>query len=242
MIRLETHCHTKYSKDSMLPFSLLYLKCRVCHINWIAITEHNNVLGAMEFKKYCAKKKNRVHVIVGSEIMTSEGEVIGLFLKEEIPSGLSCKETIHLIHKQGGIVYVPHPYDEKRAKTVLHEDCIRDNASDIDCIECYNGRNVSDFYEMKQTEIVKKYGLQAVIGSDAHTIWEVARNYMIVDCAPDLPENFKKAIVGADFHKKKCLGFCHKITKGVKLLRLIKKGNFHEIYRVIKKRLGKPVQ
>lgn len=51
MIRLETHCHTKYSKDSMLPFSLLYLKCRLCHIDWIAITEHNNIQGAVEFKK-----------------------------------------------------------------------------------------------------------------------------------------------------------------------------------------------
>ena len=90
-------------------------------------------------------------------------------------------------------------------------------------------------------EIANAYGLPTVIGSDAHTIWEVARNYMIVDCVPDSPENFKKAIAGACFHKKKCLGFCHKITKGVKLLRLIKKGNFNEIYRVIKKRLGKSV-
>ena len=226
MIRLETHCHTKYSKDSMLPFSLLYLKCRLCHINWIAVTEHNNIQGAVEFKKYCEKKKSKLHVIIGEEIMTLDGEVIGLFLKEEIPAGLSCDETITRIQKQGGIVYVPHPYDEKRAKTVL---------------ECYNGRNISDTYEMKQTEIAQKYDLNFVIGSDAHTVWEIGRNYMMVNCIPDSPENFKQAIKCATFHKRKCLKFSHKITKMVKLLRMLKKGNFNEIYRIIKKRFGRTV-
>ena len=236
MIRLETHCHTKYSKDSMLPFSLLYLKCRLCHIDWIAITEHNNTQGAVEFKKYCEKKKNKLHVIIGEEIMTSDGEVIGLYLKDEIPSGLSCEETMDRIQEQGGIVYVPHPYDEKRAKTVLKEECIRNNRSKIDCIECYNGRNILDRYELKQTEIAKKNGLKSVIGSDAHTVFEIGRNYMIVDCMPDSSENFRRALDGITFHKKKCLKFCHKITKMVKLLRLLKKGNFNEIYRIIKKR------
>ena len=210
MIRLETHCHTKYSKDSMLPFSLLYLKCRLCHIDWIAITEHNNIQGAVEFKKYCEKKKDKLHVIIGEEIMTFDGEVIGLFLKEEIPAGLSCDETITRIQKQDGIVYVPHPYDEKRAKTVLKEERIK---------------NSLDF----------------VIGSDAHTVWEIGRNYMMVNCIPDSPEAFKQAIKCATFHKRKCLKFSHKITKLVKLLRMLKKGNFNEIYRVIKKRFGRTV-
>lgn len=236
MIRLETHCHTKYSKDSMLPFSLLYLKCRLCHIDCIAITEHNNIQGAIEFKKYCEKKKNKLHVIIGEEIMTTDGEVIGLYLKNEIPSGLSCEETIQRICSQGGIVYVPHPYDEKRSKTVLKEECIRNNRSRIACIECYNGRNISDTYGLKQTEIAEKYELTSVIGSDAHTVFEIGRNYMMVDCMPNSPESFKRALENVTFHKEKCLKFCHKITKIVKLLRLLKKGNFNEIYRIIKKR------
>lgn len=239
MIYLETHCHTKYSKDSMLPFSLLYLKCRLCHIDWIAITEHNNIQGAIEFKKYCEKKKNKLHVIIGEEIMTTDGEVIGLYLKNEISSGLSCEETMDKIYSQGGIVYIPHPYDEKRAKTVLKEECIRNNRSRIDCIECYNGRNISDRYALKQTEIAEKYGLTSVIGSDAHTVFEIGRNYMIVNCIPDSPENFKKALENVTFHKKKCIQFCHYITKMVKLFRIVKKGNFNEIYRIIEKRYRK---
>ena len=79
MIRLETHCHTRYSKDSLLQHSLLYMKCRLCHIDAIAICEHNNILGALKFKEYCSKRKNKVFVIVGEEIMTSSGEIIGNF-------------------------------------------------------------------------------------------------------------------------------------------------------------------
>ncbi|WP_288522037.1 PHP domain-containing protein [uncultured Holdemanella sp.] len=241
MIRLETHCHTKYSKDSMLPLSMLYLKCRVYHIDWIAITEHNNIQGAIEFKKYCIKKKASIHVIIGEEIMTSQGEIIGLFLHETVPAGLSCNETIDLIKKQNGIVYVPHPYDEKRSKTVLEEEYIKNNAHRIDCIECYNGRNISESYGFKQNDIADKYGLTKVIGSDAHTICEIGRNYMLVDCVPDNPEHFMNAIENATFHKKKCLKLSHKITKLVKLIRMIKKGNFNEIYRIINRRIGKPM-
>lgn len=241
MVILETHCHTKYSKDSMLSFFLLYLKCKICKIDYIAITEHNNIQGAIQFKKYCVKKKASIHVIIGEEIMTSQGEVIGLFLHDEIPSGLTCNETIDLIKKQNGIVYIPHPYDEKRSKTVLVEECIKNNAYRIDCIECYNGRNISESYEFKQNDIADKYGLTKVIGSDAHTIWEIGRNYMLVDCLPDSPEQFKKAIENAYFHKKKCLKISHKITKLVKFTRMMKKGNFNEIYRTINKRFRKPM-
>lgn len=239
MIRLETHCHTRYSKDSLLLHSLLYMKCRLCHIDAIAICEHNNILGALKFKEYCSKRKNRVFVIVGEEIMTSSGEVIGLYLNEEIPAGLSCDETIDRIIDQGGVVYVPHPYDEKRSKTVLDEDCISKNAYRIDCIECYNGRNISLEYGKMQTLIANKYGLVKVVGSDAHTLMEIGRNYMEVDRVPLNGEEFKSVIQNCTFHTKPCLKMSHKLTKVVKLIRMIKKGNFHEIYRVINKKLKK---
>ena len=90
-------------------------------------------------------------------------------------------------------------------------------------------------------EIADKYNLDSVVGSDAHTVWEIGRSYMMVNCIPDSPETFKQAIKCATFHKKKCLKFSHKITKLVKLLRMLKKGNFNEIYRVIKKRFGRTV-
>lgn len=239
MIRLETHCHTRYSKDSLLLHSLLYMKCRLCHIDAIAICEHNNILGALKFKEYCSKRKNKVFVIVGEEIMTSSGEIIGLYLNEEIPAGLSCDETIDRIISQGGVVYVPHPYDEKRSKTVLSEDCISNNSYRIDCIECYNGRNVDENYGIQQTRIADKYGLVKVVGSDAHTLMEIGRNYMEVKSVPLNSSEFRDVIKNCTFHAKPCIKLAHKGTRVVKLIKMIVKGNFNEIYRVINRKIKK---
>lgn len=235
-MRLEIHCHTKYSQDSLLSLMFLYLKCRLCKIKYIAITDHNNIIGATKFKKYCEDRGNKIFVIVGEEIMTQDGEIIGLFIENGIPNGLSCKDTIELIRKQNGIVYVPHPYDKKRAKTVLKEEKIKEYSNLIDCIECYNGRNISDFYEQKQNEIAEKYNIVKIIGSDAHTFFEIGRNFVDVNISPNNAVNFKKAIVSAKFHKKKCLKFCHKITKISKLLKLLEGGQFNEILRIINNR------
>ena len=125
--KLELHVHTKYSHDSYFTFWLLHLMCRLRKITHIAITEHNNIRGGIAFKEYCRKRGEKINVIVGEEIMTNEGEIIGLFLEKEIESGLSPEETINKIKEQNGIVYVPHPYDEKRNKTVLTKDAIRRN-------------------------------------------------------------------------------------------------------------------
>ena len=236
-MKLETHCHTKYSSDSRLRFCFLYWKCRICHINYIAITEHNNIKGAVKFKEYCEKRHSKIMVIIGEEIMTKSGEIIGLFLDKEIPENLSCKETIERIKAQDGVVYIPHPYDEKRNRTVLPEEKIRQCINDIDCIECHNGRNISMEYTRKQREIAEKYKATKVIGSDAHTMFEIGRNYMEIDICPVTPELFRKAIVNARFHEMKCLKICHQITKIVKFVRIVSEGNYSELYQTINKRI-----
>ena len=118
------HIHTKYSHDSLLCFIPLYIKLKICKIDCVAVTEHNNILGALKFKEFCKKNNLNISVIVGEEIMTESGEIIGLFLSRNIPKGLSAEDTIRQIREQDGIVYIPHPYDEKRNKTVLDESVI----------------------------------------------------------------------------------------------------------------------
>ena len=142
-MKLVCHAHTKYSHDSMLPFWLLHMLCLNKGITHITITEHNNLKGALAFKEYCERKGNKLHVILGEEVMTTAGEIIGLYINEPINSGMSPEETVAEIKRQGGIVYVPHPYDEKRYKTVLKEPYIEKLQSQIDCIEVHNGRNIS---------------------------------------------------------------------------------------------------
>ena len=238
-MKLETHVHTKYSKDSLLCFWPLYLKCLVLKIEYIAITEHNNVYGGIEFRKFCEKHGNKVHVIVGEEILTNAGEIIGLYLKENIEHGLSPKETINEILKQGGIVYVPHPFDTNRQRTVLLEKEIEKNREYIDCIEIHNGRNMSSIYDIEQKKIAIKYGITAVIGSDAHTWIEIGRNYMKVDKAPITPGDFKNVVLKAEFKSKRSNMIVHQITKIVKIIKLIRMGNISELYRIIIRKLEK---
>lgn len=236
-MNLELHIHTKFSHDSVMGFLCLYMKCRMCKIDWIAVTEHNNICGALRFKEFCERHGGKVKVIVGEEIMTESGEIIGLYLREQISPGLSVKETIELIKKQDGIVYVPHPYDEKRRKTVLLEREIELNKKNIDCIECHNGRNISKQYDAKQTEIADRYNITKVIGSDAHTVLEIGRNYMKISTEPNDAQAFKNAIISAELHTKNCIKFCHTITKAARLIKLIGQGEWDELRRVVYKKV-----
>ena len=238
-MRIETHVHTKYSNDSIQCFWLLYLKCKIKKIDVIAITEHNNVDGGLAFQKFCQKRCGKLQVIVGEEIFTDSGEIIGLFLKQNVMPGQTVENTIIEIKRQGGLVYVPHPYDLKRNKTVLKEKYIAEFKDSIDCIEIHNGRNISQEYDAMQKKISEKYGISAVIGSDAHTTLEVGRNYMECEYHRKIlnSNDFKKCISNFEFHSCECLRSAHKITAIVKLLKLIEKGDFYEIYRVVIKRI-----
>lgn len=233
-MKIEMHIHTRYSKDSMLSLNLLYIICRIKKVSCIAITDHNTIKGAVKFKEKFHDKG--IKVIIGEEIMTTEGEIAGLFLKNEIKRNMSPDDTINEIIRQGGLVYIPHPYDKKRNKTVLRLESIERNREKITFIECHNGRNISEDYSLKQNEIAERLNLTKVIGSDAHTMIELGRNYMIVPEFNDR-DTFINAVKNAVFNKKKCIGFSHYITKAVKLVKLLIRGDFYGLFRIINKRL-----
>lgn len=243
---MELHVHTRYSKDSLQPLLGIYFLCRIKGIETIAITDHNTIKGGKTFYKFFDKNSRNklpiikgINVIIGSEIMTDSGEIIGLFLQDEIPSGLSVSETILRIKEQGGVVYLPHPYDCKRQKTVLKSEEIEKCAADIDCCEAYNGRNIDGIFEEKQLQIVNKYCFQSVVGSDAHTMMEIGRNRLIFDCDERISnrEEFLNIIKNCRFNKSPCLKFAHKITKIVKVFKMLIGGEFDELYRAFVKRI-----
>ena len=231
--KTEFHVHTRYSKDSILPFWLLIMMLKIKKINTIAITDHNEIAGAIKFKKKFLQ--HGIELIVGEEIFTNKGEIIGLGLSKKIESNLSPSETIKQIREQNGLVYVPHPYDEKRYKTVLVEDKIKKNKNSIDFIEVNNGRNISVKFDDKQNQIAEKYNIQKIIGSDAHTFFEVGRNYIITKSKVTV-DNAKDECCDATFVGKKCINFAHKWTKVARIMTFICKGDFHGIIRIIKKK------
>src|SRR5687767_13395971 len=116
-LRADFHSHSHYSRDSVINPRTFVETCERRGIDCIAVTDHNEIEGAFVIDKL-ARESGRLKVIVGEEVKTAEGEIIGLFLKEWVPRDLSPEETIRAIHEQGGLVVVPHPYDVFRRSVI----------------------------------------------------------------------------------------------------------------------------
>ena len=228
--KTEFHVHTRISKDSILCFWILLLMLKIKKINTIAITDHNEIKGALKCKQIF--KKYNIEVIVGEEIYTTKGEIIGLNLTKKIEKNLSPEQTIEEIENQGGIIYIPHPYDEKRFKTVFEEKYIEKFRDRIHFIEV---QNILTKFGEKQNDIANKYNITKICGSDAHTFFEIGRNYVITDKqinSDNIMELKNKFIL----KEKKCIKVSHTCTKIARIIKMIGKGEFYEIYRIINKR------
>lgn len=235
MYKIEFHIHTNASHDSFLNKHLLAFMCKIKKINCVAITDHNEIKNAISYKKFLEKKG--IKVIVGEEILTKDGEIIGLFLNKKIQPFLSAIQTIKEIKKQDGIVYVPHPFEPKRSKTVLKYEVIKNNKNLIDFIECHNGRNRDKNCSIKQDEIATNLKIRKIIGSDAHTFYELGRNYCTVNSLEK--DELINEIERAYFVKKKCIQFAHFNTKIVRLIKIVKGGKWNELSRIINKKIRK---
>lgn len=234
MIKAELHVHTRYSHDSILALRLLYLMCRLHNVKCIAITDHNQIEGAVRFKKAYPQ----IMVIIGEEISTLQGEVIGLFLKSRIPEGLSARETIERIHKQHGIVYIPHPCDTKRRKSVILRDSLYENRELIHFVESYNGRTRLQTDILQQKKISHQFNSPEVVGSDAHTFFEIGRNYILFPSQITDKDSFIKNISLAKMHTARCHFLAHLATKFARAVKLISRGQYKELLNKILKTKG----
>ncbi|HTZ85186.1 MAG TPA: PHP domain-containing protein, partial [Solirubrobacteraceae bacterium] len=163
MIDVDLHMHTDHSPDCATPVEVLLATAREQGLGAIAITDHNEISGALD----AVAKADGVRVIVGEEVKTAtQGEVIGLFLREKIPRGLSLGETVAEIRRQGGVVYVPHPFDRMHA--VPGYEHLLEILGEIDAIEVFNPRVAISSFNEEAARFAAKYRLTAAAGSDAH--------------------------------------------------------------------------
>jgi predicted metal-dependent phosphoesterase TrpH/glycosyltransferase involved in cell wall biosynthesis len=163
LIDVDLHMHTDHSYDCATPVEVLLAEARAKGLGAIAVTEHNEISGALE----AAEKAKGIKVIVGEEVKTaSQGEVIGLFIKEKIARGMTLQETIAEIKRQGGLVYVPHPFD--RMHSVPDYKHLLDVLDDIDLIEVFNPRVAIAEFNAEAVRFAAKYRMIAGAGSDAH--------------------------------------------------------------------------
>ncbi|HXD63656.1 MAG TPA: PHP-associated domain-containing protein [Solirubrobacteraceae bacterium] len=163
LIDVDLHMHTDHSYDCATPVEVLLAEARARGLGAIAVTDHNEISGALEARA----KATGVKVIVGEEVKTKEqGEVIGLFIEEKIPRGMTLQETIAEIRRQGGLVYVPHPFD--RMHSVPDYEHLLAVIDDVDAIEVFNPRIAISEFNEEAVRFAAKYRMPAGAGSDAH--------------------------------------------------------------------------
>jgi hypothetical protein len=165
LIDVDLHMHTDHSPDCATPVEVLLATAREQGLGAIAVTDHNEISGALQARAQA--EGSGLKVIVGEEVKTaSQGEVIGLFLERKIPRGMSLRETIAEIRAQGGVVYVPHPFDRMHA--VPDYEHLLPVIDEVDAIEVFNPRVAISAFNDEAERFAAKYRIRAAAGSDSH--------------------------------------------------------------------------
>jgi glycosyltransferase involved in cell wall biosynthesis len=196
-IHVDLHMHTDHSPDCATPVGTLLDTAKRVGLGAIAITDHNEISGALEARE----RADGIKVIVAEEVKTADqGEVIGLFIEEKIPRGLTLQETIAEIRRQGGLVYVPHPFDRMHA--VPDYEHLLAVVGDIDAIEVFNPRVAFAAFNEEAARFAAKYRIVAGAGSDSHVVQGLG-SVKIRMRDFDGPEEFLESLRDADIVRKR---------------------------------------
>ena len=211
MLKTDLHMHTHYSPDSMMSPEDLVSRCLKVGLSCIAVTDHNTIEGALEVQRIAP-----FTVIIGEEVKSAEGEITGLFLKEEIPRGLAPVETARRIKEQGGLVSLPHPFDRFR-RSVINPRALEEILPYSDIVEVFNSRNNLDADDRKAYEFAQKHGLLASGVSDAHTPVELGRTYVEMTEFDGTPEGLKAALAQGRIVARRTSPLIHVVSTLTKL-------------------------
>jgi predicted metal-dependent phosphoesterase TrpH len=191
-IKVETHCHTHYSRDCLMDPKRLIEIAHQKGIDRLCVTDHNDTRGALEMAMIEPEL-----IIPGVEIMTTKGELLVLFIQHEIPSHLDPLNTIELCKKQGAIVIVPHPFDRLRKGFWTKQD-LHVIAPYVDAIEVFNSRCMASSMNELAYRFARSYEMLSTVGSDAHTYYEVGRSTILMNTY-ESPNDFLVNLVDARF-------------------------------------------
>lgn len=207
-MKYDLHTHSKYSSDGILEPQKLVKIAAKRGFSGIAVTDHNTIKGGLEAQKY---ENENFKVFVGSEVMTDKGEIIGLFLSEEIKSN-DFYDVVAEIRSQDGLVIVPHPFDEWRSSASLNKE----DYKLVDCIEVFNSRCVKNSFNKKAALFAKSNKIEPIAGSDAHFRNEIGNAGIITG-----KSEIKEAILKNDLEVfgKRSTPLNHVLTKILKMRR-----------------------
>lgn len=173
--RVEFHCHTVYSKDSLTTPERMVKACHRKGIDRLVVTDHNTIAGAR-----AAQALDPELVIVGEEIKTTRGEILAAFVTEEIPAGLSPQETIHRLKGQGAFISISHPFDIYRSGHWDEGDLL-EILPDVDAIETFNSRCWSPDFNRQARQFADEHNIPGTVGSDAHAPLELGRAVLFLE-------------------------------------------------------------
>lgn len=217
MLKADLHIHTRYSMDCQTPLEKIIKRCRELGIDCIAIADHGTAEGALEMQKMAPPS---LKVIVAEEILTTQGEIMGMFLKETIPGGITPQEAVRQIRIQGGLVNIPHPFETIRG-SALKDKYIDEIAVDIDLMEVLNSRSPFPANSNKARDFAEKHGIPGGAGSDAHTIYEIGNAYIEIPDFKDKDE-FLKAVAQGKIKGKRSGMFVHFFSAWAKVQSILR--------------------
>jgi len=175
-LKVDMHTHSEYSPDSRTPLRVQAAAIKAAGLHVVCATDHNTIEGALRLRELA----DGFRVVVGEEISSRDGEIIGLFLESAIPRDLSAEETIARIHEQGGLVSVPHPFSRNR-RFHLRRSVLDRVYKDIDCIEVFNAREAFTQDNLRAAAFAKEKEIPGAVGSDAHRAAEIGRAWVEVE-------------------------------------------------------------
>lgn len=171
-IKVDLHSHTHFSSDGLTTPEDFVRRMAKAGTDCVAVSDHNNIEGARAVQRIAPFR-----VIISEEIRSTEGEIIGYFLNDPVPKGLTPEETVHAIKSQGGLIGVPHPFDRARSSPLTTEALLRILA-DVQILEVYNSRNLFQADNRRAAAFASEHNLIPSAGTDAHWGPEIGGTYV----------------------------------------------------------------
>ena len=215
-VKGDFHTHTRHSGDCDMPTEALVRSCMAAGLTWVAVTDHNSIAGALEAREIASLIYPDLRIIVGEEVKSAAGDIIGLFLQEEIPKGLSPLDTVKRIKDQGGLVSIPHPFDRIR-RGPLPKWALEDVAPHAHFVETLNARTILASDLTRCRELVEWAALSPLGVSDSHTPGELGSAYTEMEDFDGTPSSLIEAVRAGRVVGRKSNPLVHAITAYVKL-------------------------
>lgn len=181
-------------------------RCLETGLNYIAVTDHNTIEGARQVRALAS-----FPVIIGEEIKSLGGEIIGLFLRDPVPKGLSPLETVKRIKEQGGLVSIPHPFDHFR-RSVIRREALQEILPYVDIVEVFNARNTLQRDNRKALDLALEYDILMSAVSDSHTPMEVGRPYVEIPDFDGTPSGLRQALIQGTLVRRQITPLIHFLT------------------------------